>query len=219
MQTPAVVHVEGRLGQLVRFVLIFGQREHIRMRQAQLAHRVIPEIGRHFAGYVAAETVDSDRVHPPMHRFLHLCAHCLAVVVQFGDIRPVVLNHQVTQAVAIVPALVLGPLAVRRRVVRYPVEDDLKAHLMRLFEKMLEVGTRTELGVDRAVVDDGVVTAECTLTGDHADRLTGHHPDDVDAVLLERRQQGFGGSKRTFFRRLTGVQFIDRCVVSKLRVT
>ena len=159
MQTPAVVHVEGRLGQLVRFVLIFGQCEHIRMRQAQLAHRVIPEIGRHFAGYVAAETVDSDRVHPPMHRFLHLCAHRLAAVVQLGDIRPVVLNHQVTQAVAIVPALVLGPLAVRCRVVRYPVEDDFKAHLMRLFEKMLEVGTRTELGVDRAVVDDGVVTA------------------------------------------------------------
>ena len=154
-----------------------------------------------------------------MHRFLHLCAHRLAVVVQFGDIRPVVLYHQVTQAVAVMPALVLRPLAVRRGVVSNPVEDHLKAHLMRLIEKMLKVGTRTKLGVDCAVVDDGVVTAECTLTGDHADRLTGHYPDDVDAVLLQGRQQGFGSSKRTFLCRLTGVEFIDRCVVRKLRVT
>ena len=90
---------------------------------------------------------------------------------------------------------------------------------MRFIEKMLEVGTRTELRVDSAVVDDGVVTAERALTGDHADRLTRHHPDDVDAVLLQGRKQGFCGSKRTFLRRLTGVQFVDRCVVRKLRVT
>ena len=121
MQRPAVVHVEGGLGQLVRFVLVFGQREHIRMRLAQLTHRVVPEIGRHFACYVAAETVNADRVHPPMHRFLHLRAHRLAVVVQFGDVRPVVLYHQVAQAVAVVPTLVLGPLAVRCRMVSYPV--------------------------------------------------------------------------------------------------
>ena len=219
VQTPAVVHVERRFGQLIGFVLILGEGEHVGVGKTQVAHCPVPEIGRHFAGYVATETVNTDGVHPPVHRFEHLVAHILVVVVQFGDVRPVVLHHQVAQTVTVMPAVVLGPLAVRRRMVGYPVEDHLEAHLVCLCQEMLEIGTCTELRIDGAVVDDGIVTAERTLTGNLADRLTRHHPDDVNTVLAQGRQQLLGSPERTFRRCLTGVQLIDRSVVRPLGVT
>ena len=219
MQRPSVVHVEGRLGEFLRFVFVLREGEHMRMRQAQVSHRPVPEIGRHFTGYVAAEAVDTDGVHPPVHRFQHFCAHVLVVIVQFGDIRPVVLYHQVSEAVAIVPAFVLRPLAIRSGVVSYPVEDDLEALLMCRFEEVLEVRAGTKLRVDSAVVDDRVVTAERPLAGDDADGLTGHHPYNVDTVVAQRRKQSFRSLESTFRRSLTYVQFIDRRVVCKFRVT
>ena len=219
VQRPAVVHVESRFGQLVRFVLILCEGEHLRVGLAEIGHCPVPEISRHLSCYVATETVDADAVHPEMHSLQHGIAHVLVLVVEFGDIGPVVLHHQVTQTVAIVPAFVLGPLAVRCGMVSHPVEDDLKAHLVCGSKEMFEVRARAELGIDGAVVDDGVVTAERAFTGDHTDRLARHDPDDVDAVVFEHRQQRLCGSKRTFRRRLSGVEFIDRCVVRKSRVT
>ena len=183
MQAPAVVHIERTLGQLLRFVFIFGEREHMRIGLTQVTHRPVPEVGRHFARYVAAETINTDRVHPPVHGFEHRLTHVLVLVVQFGDIRPVVLHHQVAQAVTIVPSFVLCPLAVRRRMVSHPVEDHFKALLVGSGEEMLEVRARTELGVDSAVVDDRVITAQRSLTGDLTDRLARHDPDNVDTVF------------------------------------
>ena len=219
VQSPTVIHIECRLGQFVCFVFVLSEGEHIRMRQAQVCHRPVPEIRRNLTRYIAAETVDTDRVHPPVHRLQHLVAHILVLVVEFGDIGPIVLNHQVTEAVAIVPSVVLGPFAVRRRVVGYPVEDHLEPLLVGGSQEMLEVGTCTELGVDGAVVDDRVITAERTLAGDLTDRLTRHHPDDVDTVATQLRQERFGGLERTFRRSLTCVEFIDRSIISELRMT
>ena len=205
MQCPAVVHVKSRFGQFICFVLIFGKREHIRMRLTQIRHRPVPEVRRHLSRYVATESVYADGVHPPMHGFKHFITHVLVLIVQFGDIRPVVLYHQVAQAVAVVPAVVLGPFAIRSCVVSYPIEDDLETLFMRCLEEMLEIGARTELRIDSAVIDDGIVTAECSFASYLTDRLARHDPDDVNAVLLERRQQSLGSGKRTFRRRLAGV--------------
>ena len=103
--------------------------------------------------------------------------------------------------------------------VGYPVEDNFETHLVGLGQEMLEVGTCTELGVDGAVVDDGVVAAQRALAGDLADRLTGHYPDDVNTILFEGREQRLGGPERTFRRSLTGVEFVDSSVVRPFRVT
>ena len=205
MERPTVVHVERRFGQLLRFIFVLRQGEHIRVRQTEISHRPVPEVSRHFACYVATETIDTDRVHPPMHGFEHLITHVLVVVVQFGDVGPIVLYHQVTQAVAVMPSVILGPLAIRRRVVGYPVEDDLKALLVSRCQEMLEVLACTKLRVDSAIIDDRVVAAECTFAGDDADRLARHDPDDVDTVLTQGGQQCLRCSKSTFRGRLTGV--------------
>ena len=219
MKRPAVVHVERRFGQFVGFVLILGEREHMRVCLMQIGHRPVPEVRRHFARYIAAETVDTDTIHPPMHRFEHLIAHVLVVVVELGNVRPVVLNHQVSEAVAVMPSLVLRPFAVRSGVVGYPVENDLKTLFVGCFEEMLEVSTRTELRVDGAVVDDRIITAERTLTGDFANRLAGHYPNDVDAVFLQFGQQGLCRGKSAFRCCLTGVQLIDGSVIRPFGVT
>ena len=57
------------------------------------------------------------------------------------------------------PAFVLRPLAIRRGVVRNPVQNHLEALLMRFLEEMLEVFSGTKLRIDREVVDNLVVTA------------------------------------------------------------
>ena len=87
------------------------------------------------------------------------------------------------------------------------------------FKEVLEISACAELRVDLAVIDDGVVTAQRSLAGDLTDRLTGHHPDDVDTVFLQFGQQCFCGFERAFRRCLTGVQLIDSSVVRPFRVT
>ena len=83
------------------------------------------------------------------------------------------------------PSVVLGPLAVRRRVVSNPVEDDFETLLMRSGKEMLKVLTRTKLRVNSAVVDNRVVTTQCTFAGDDTNRLARHDPNDVNAVLTQ----------------------------------
>ena len=97
VQLPAVVHIERRLGEFLRLGFILGKGEHIGVVFADVRHRPVPEVGGHLARYVATETVDTDRVHPPAHAAKHLLTHVLVLVVEFGDVRPVVLYHQVTQ--------------------------------------------------------------------------------------------------------------------------
>ena len=57
------------------------------------------------------------------------------------------------------PTIVLRPLAIRSSVVCYPVQNHLEALLMRFLKEMLEVFSGTKLRIDRAVVDNRVVTA------------------------------------------------------------
>ena len=140
-----------------------------------------------------------------MHRFEHLVAHLLVLVVEFADVSPIVLNHQVSETVTVMPTFIFSPFAIRSGVVCNPVQYHFEAHLMSHFKEVLEVCACAELRVDLTVVDDGVVTAECSLTGDLTDRLTGHHPDDVDTVFLQFGQQCFRGFERAFRCCLTGV--------------
>ena len=153
-----------------------------------------------------------------MHGFEHLIAHVLVLIVQLGDVSPIVLNHQITQTVPIMPAFVLGPLTIRRCMVGNPVEDYLEAHLVCLAQKMFKVRARTELRVDGAVVNDGIVTAQRVLTRNDTNRLTWHHPNDINAVLFEGRQQTLCCSKRAFRCGLTGVQLLDGRVIRPFRV-
>ena len=218
MQLPAEVHVERRLGEFLRLGFILGKSEHVWVVFADVRHRPVPEVGGHLARYIAAETIDSNRVHPPAHAAEHLLPHGLVLIVEFGDVCPVVLYHQVTQRVAVVPAFVFGPLAVGSGVVGYPVEDNLKAHLVRFGEEMLEVGACAELGVDGAVVDDRIVTAERTFACDDADRLARHHPDDVNTRLFEFGQHGFCCCECPFGGQLARIEFVDSSIIRPVGV-
>ena len=89
---------------------------------------------------------------------------------------------------------------------------------MRLGKKMLKILARTELGVELAVVNNAVVTAQRAFSGQLANGLQRHYPDDIHTHLFQLRQLGFRGAERAFWGQLTCVQFVDRCVISKLRM-
>ena len=148
LQVPAVIHVEGRCSEFLRLVVVLSEGEHIGVGEAEVSHSHFPKIRGHFAGYVATETVDADLVHPEMHCFEHLLTHVFVFVIEFGDIGPVVLHHEVAEAVAIMPALALGPLAIGRGVVGYPVEDDFHAELVGAVDKRNEVLSCAELMIE-----------------------------------------------------------------------
>ena len=218
VQLPAVVHVECRLGEFLRLGFILGKGEQVGVVFADIRHRPVPEVGGDFACYVAAEAVDTDRVHPPAHATEHFVAHVLVLVVEFGDVGPIVLHHEVAEGVAVVPAFVLGPFAIGRGVVGNPIEDNLKAHLVRFGEEMLEVGACAELGVDGAIVDDRIVTAERAFACDDADRLARHYPDDVNTRLFEFGQHGFCGCECPFGSQLARIEFVDSSIIRPVGV-
>ena len=116
------------------------------------------------------------------------------------------------------PAVVLCPLAVGRGVVGYPVEDNLKAHLVRFGEEMLEVGAGAELRVDGAVVDDRIVTAERAFAREYADRLARHHPDNVDTRFFQFGQHALCSSKCPFGSQLAGIEFVDSSIIRPVGV-
>ena len=184
VKCPAVVHVERRFAKLHSLVFILSQGEHVGVRPAQFAHRIVPEVGRYLACYVATETVDADLVHPEVHGFLHGSTHVFVLIVELADVRPIILNHQLAVLVAVVPTCVLRPFAVRSGMVGNPIKDNLHAQLVRLGKKMLKILARTELGVELAVVNNAVITAQRAFSGQLANGLQRHYPDNIHTHLF-----------------------------------
>ena len=99
------------------------------------------------------------------------------------------------------------------------VRRDLEAETVRRGEEMLEVGACAELGIDLAIVNDRVVTAKGALAGEFADGLAWHDPDDVDAIVAEFGQHGFGSGKGALGGELPRVEFVDSGIVRPVGVT
>ena len=120
---------------------------------------VAPEVHGHLVGDIAAESVDTDAVHPVAHGVDHRFAHLLVLVVQVGDIGPVGARREddVAGSVMRVPVGVLGdPLVVPCRVVGYPVQDDPHVALVAFLDQLAQVIDRAILGRHGLVVLDGV---------------------------------------------------------------
>ncbi len=98
---------------------------------------------------------------------------------------------------------------VGRGVVGHIVEDDAHAQLVGAVEEPLEIGHRTELGVDGAVVADGVVGTQRPLAALFADGIDGHEPHDVDAQLAQTGQLPFGGGESALGGELAHVHFVE----------
>ena len=83
---------------------------------------------------------------------------------------------------------------------------------------MFEIAACAELGVEIAVVDDGIVTAERALACEFADRLNGHNPNDIDAQFFQGGQLCLCRGESTFGCKLAGVQFVDSGIVRPVGV-
>ena len=215
---PGVGHVERRGVQVPRLPL--GQHEDGLDRVEFGAHRV-PEVGRHEAGDVAAIAVDVDLRHPVLHGLGHVLPELGLGVVQVDDVDPVPPRRRPEVALPVprIPLRMLGhQVAVPRRVVGHPVQDDVQAVLVRGPDEVLQVIQRAQLGLDRVVVLDRVGTAQRALAVLLADHLNRHQPQDDGAEFLQPRQVGLGGPEGAFRGELAGVDLIDGGVLRPLRV-
>ena len=206
---PGIVGVESVL--LQRRVLGLGQEEQgVGMRLTEVAEGLLPEIGRHFGGHVAAETVHA-AVDPEFHLGFHrVIEGGVVLVVEMGDVSPVVLRGEVAEGIEEIPVPVFHrPGVVAAGVVGYPVEDHFEALFVGGGQEVVEVFERAEFGVHGAIVLHGIVAAEGALAAFHADGMDGHQPEDVDAQSGEAVELLFNGGERTFLRELADVDLID----------
>ena len=212
VQFPGVGGVEAGLVQ-PRLLPLGEEVESAGIFRPELREHIGPEILRHLIGHVAAEAVDPP-VKPETHALLHLGPHLLGLVVELGDVRPVIFDNRVALRVADVPVgrFPRHPRMIRRGVVGHPVDDDLEAKVVGRADKVVEILQGAELRVDVAIVLDGVVGAESSLAAFLADRIDRHQPDNVHPKFLKFRKFPLGRGEGTFGGRLTGVQFIDHGV-------
>ena len=208
VQLPGVGRVEAGLVQ--PGLLAFGKEVEVAVFAAELADNVGPEVLRHQRGHVAAEAVDS-AVEPEAHALLHLGAHLGVVVVELGDVGPVIFDYGPALLVAHIPRRVLlrHPGVVGRGVVRDPVYDEPESEFVRLREEGVEVRERAEFGVDVAVVAYGVIGAERALAVELAYGVGRHDPENVDSEFLEYGQPFGRGGEGSLGGHLSDVEFID----------
>ena len=175
----------------------------------EFSEHIRPEVLGDLRSHVATKTVYT-AVEPEAHATLHRGTHVLVSVIEFGDIRPVILDDSLSLSVAYIPGRILfrHPRMVWRSMVGHPVYDDLESQVMSLAEEAVEVGESTEFGIHVTVVLDGIIGAQGSLTAFNPDGIERHDPNYIDTQLLEFRQFGLSGSEGSFSCGLTYVQFI-----------
>jgi len=153
-----VVHVEGVVRKLV--IGSLGEHEDIALHRFESGSVLVPEVDGHFAGHVAAETVDVGLSEPELHGVGHGGTHCGVGVVELIHVSPVVRAVHLALVVAHIPVgVVFHPGIVAAGVVRHPVDYYLHAGIVSGLHHSAEVIDISELGVDAFIIADGIVAA------------------------------------------------------------
>ena len=197
-----------------------GLRQHhdIAVDGFELVDSRVPEVRGHADRVVTAEAVDPDILDPVLHTADHLGAHLIVLVIQLSGIRPVIRRLDRAVVLVLVPVrVILDPRAVPTRVIGDPVKNDLKAHLMRLIDKVLKVLGRTEFGVDALIVARGIIGPQRTLALRLADRVDRHEPQGIDPHILQAVEVRFKRLERALLGILPDVDLIQHTGVEPRR--
>ena len=122
-------------------------------------------------------------------------------VVQIRHVPPVA-EAVAERAVGLVVeplGVVFGQPGVGRGVVIDDVDDALHAAGVDGVDQMAEIVERAELGVDGAVVTDGIWAAEAPLAVFLAGGMDGQQPDDIRAEGLDAVKVGLHGGEGALF--------------------
>ena len=219
VQLPGVVGVEGLRGVGQVVALRLGEEVDVGVVGVHLGEDAFPELGRHFARRIAAESVHA-LFQPESHGLVLGRPDVLVLIIEAAGVGPVVFPNGVAQRVALVEVGGLGrhPDVVRGGLVGHPVQDELESLLMRGGEQMLEVLHRAEFGIDLRVVGDGVIGAERALPALDADLVHRHQPEHVHAQLFQARQLCLDAGERPLRGKLAHIDFINDGIVGPLRV-
>ena len=181
-ETPSIHHVKTYLVDPALVTL--GEEDDVWIESSEICKSVCPEILRNTFCIVAAETVDSCLSHPECHSVLHGLTHVCIAEVKVCHVSPVKAwrRDDVSCSIGRVPAFVLSPWVVPRRVVGNPVKDDLHTEVVSLVYEVLEVIKSTVLWMNLSEVLDTVWRADGLLLALLADR---HKPDHVHSEVLD----------------------------------
>ena len=227
VKVPSVAHVKRAV--VVIGLFRFRQHEHVWVDRFQLATRHVPKRGRHFHGHIATEPIDAAVGHPKGHGIRHRSVQPIfhtAFPIQLGDVPPVRTQRRLEVAEAVekvVLAVFFRPHAVKRAVVRHPIQNDPHAEVMGGCRQGTHVIVRAIVGVDRAVIldavraskgatsrfDDEVVLVFSPLSVHVPNGVNGHQPQNVHAERLQSGQIWNERFNRAFWRVLTQIDFVD----------
>ena len=169
----------------------FAQPEAAGTDGRDLCAGALPELQRDERRDIAAEAVDE--AGPGLERF--------DLVVPELDVPPVA-EAVAERAVGLVVepfGVVFGQPGVGRGVVIDDVDDALHAAGVDGVDQMAEIVERAELGVDGAVVTDGIWAAEAPLAVFLAGGMDGQQPDDIRAEGLDAVKVGLHGGEGALF--------------------
>ena len=236
VKMPPVAHVKRAV--VVIGLFRFRQHEHFWVERLQLATRHVPKRGRHFHGHIATEPIDAAVGHPKRHGIRHRSVQPIfhtAFPIQLGHVPPVCAQRRLEVAEAvqeIVLAVFLRPHAVKRAVVRHPIQNDPHAEVVGGRRQGAHVVVRSIVGVDRVVIldaigaskgatarfDDEVVLVFSPLSVHVSNGVNGHQPQNVHAERLQAGQIGNERLNRAFWRVLTQVDFVDGGILGPSRM-
>ena len=177
----------------------FAQPEAAGTDGRDLCAGALPELQRDERRDIAAEAVDE--AGPGLERFDLVVPELWVAVVQIRHVPPVA-EAVAERAVGLVVepfGVVFGQPGVGRGVVIDDVDDALHAAGVDGVDQMAEIVERAELGVDSAVVTDGIWAAEAPLAVFLAGGMDGQQPDDIRAEGLDAVKVGLHGGEGALF--------------------
>ena len=200
--------------------LAFSQEISPRIFFSQFRQCLFPEIQRNLASHIAAESVHT-LVQPETHRTAHFPAHVVIVIIQFGDIRPVVLGDSISERIPDIPVCRSAgfPHGIRRRMICHPVQYYLEPVSVRPVKEILEILHCPEFRIYGAIIGNGIIRAERSLSFLHADRIDGHEPDNVHSQFFQSRQFFCRSIECTFRSVLAHIHFVNNGIIAPFRMT
>ncbi len=165
--------------------MCLGEHHDVGFDVFECEPRSFPEIRRHLTGNVATESVEIKLSQPVFQHVSHVATQFLVVVVERGDVVPVIRISDVALRVVFVKLGMLHQHAVPRRVIRDDVDDHFQPARVCFANESLEIVGRAVIAIDRVVIAHGVRTADRSLLLFVTDRMNRHQPENRDPEIFE----------------------------------
>lgn len=184
--------------------------DDVRLDLRKFGAGILPEVGGHLSGNIAAKAVEVKFFQPMLQHIGHVSVQLSISVVQTGDVRPFGVGwDDVALPVLPVELGMLHQHAVPGGVVRHDIDDDLQPALVRFSNEMLEIIIPAVPGIGSVVVLHGVRAADAAFLLRPSNGMDGYDPDNRDAKVFEVIEALFDAAGVARGGEGAGIRFID----------